>query len=221
MRKIVIAIDGYSACGKSSTAKQVASQLGYTFIDSGAMYRAVTLHFLENNIDLNNADEVSDSLDQLELWFDKESLVLNGKKVDAEIRTHRVNEHVSEVSAISSVRKKMVSQQQAIGSNKGVVMDGRDIGTVVFPEAELKVFMTAELGIRAKRRQKELLLKGIEESLENIENNLVERDRVDSNRADSPLKKAEDAIEIDTTNITLEEQIEQVVGLAKERINEN
>ncbi len=221
MKKIVIAIDGYSACGKSSTAKQVASRLGYTFIDSGAMYRAVTLYLLNENVNLENINQVEDHLDQIEITFEDTSILLNGKNVDTEIRTKAVNENVSAVSAISAVRRKMVAQQQTIGKNKGVVMDGRDIGTIVFPNAELKVFMIAEMGIRAKRRRKELLEKGIDEPLESITRNLQERDEVDSTRIDSPLVKAEDAIEIDTTNITLEEQIVQIEELAKEKINEN
>ncbi len=221
MKKIVIAIDGYSACGKSSTAKQVAARLGYTFIDSGAMYRAVTLFLLNNDVNLEDAEQVENHLDQLEIKFDGDSILLNGDNVDTAIRTKPVNENVSIVSAISSVRRKMVNQQQSIGKDKGVVMDGRDIGTVVFPDAELKVFMTAEMSIRAKRRQKELLEKGIEETLESIERNLEERDEVDSTREDSPLMKADDALEIDTTHITLEEQITQIEQLAKEKINED
>ncbi len=221
LKKIVIAIDGYSACGKSSTAKQVASRLGYTFIDSGGMYRAVTLYLLNRGADIKDLNNVEDHLNHVSIDFVDESILLNGENVDLEIRSREVNENVSEVSAISAVRRKMVRQQQEIGLNKGVVMDGRDIGTVVFPDAELKVFMTAEMEIRAVRRQKELSTKGIDEPLESIMKNLQDRDLVDSTRVDSPLKMAEDAIEIDTTNITLEEQVVQVVALAKEKINEN
>jgi cytidylate kinase len=221
LKKIVIAIDGYSACGKSSTAKQVASRLGYTFIDSGAMYRATTLYLLENNIELQNIPSVRENLDAINISFEGASILLNGRNVDKEIRTADVNKNVSVVSAISEVRKKMVFQQHEIGKEKGVVMDGRDIGTVVFPEAELKVFMTAEMEVRAKRREKELLEKGLNESLESITKNLIERDHMDSTRKDSPLKMASDAVEIDTTHITLEEQIDLIVQLAKERINED
>lgn len=221
MKKIVIAIDGYSACGKSSTAKQVAKHLGYTFIDSGAMYRAVTLFFLTEKVSLQSANDVARKLKDCNISFAGSSIVLNGEIVDEEIRTVKVNENVSQVSAISEVRRKMVSQQQLIGEGKEVVMDGRDIGTVVFPEAELKIFMTAEIRVRAERRQKELASKGVEESIENIEKNLLERDDIDSNRADSPLRMAADAIEIDTTHLTLEGQIEQIVQMAKDKINEN
>jgi len=219
LKKIVIAIDGYSACGKSSTAKQVAHQLGYTFIDSGAMYRAVTLFLLNKEVKLDNTNKIIKYLKDIEISFEGSSILLNGKNVDSEIRSKEVNENVSAVSAVSPIRRKMVDQQQEIGKEKGVVMDGRDIGTVVFPEAELKIFMTAEMTVRAQRRQKELLGKGIEDSLESIAQNLQERDHVDSTRSDSPLKMAEGAIEIDTTNITLEEQIVQIVELAKEIID--
>lgn len=221
MKKIVIAIDGYSACGKSSTAKQVANQLGYTFIDSGAMYRAVTLFFLDTGVSLEDDQEVSRALQLCSISFDGPNILLNGKQVNEEIRLVSVNEHVSQVSAISEVRRKMVRQQQQIGEKKAVVMDGRDIGTVVFPEAELKVFMTAEIGVRAERRQRELESKGLNGSLGSIEKNLLDRDRIDSSRADSPLEKSDDAIEIDTTHLTLDGQIEQIVDMAKDIINES
>lgn len=217
----MIAIDGYSACGKSSTAKQVASILDYNFIDSGAMYRAVTLYLLNKNIDFSTTPFEFNQLDEIEISFEGPSILLNGSNVDIEIRTQEVNQNVSIVSAISEVRRKLVEQQREIGKSKGVVMDGRDIGTVVFPNADLKIFMTADMEIRAQRRQSELSNKGIELSLVSITENLIERDRIDSTRADSPLIKAEDAIEIDTTNITLKEQIAQIVELAKERINED
>ncbi|MEP5612485.1 MAG: (d)CMP kinase [Cyclobacteriaceae bacterium] len=221
MKKIVIAIDGYSACGKSSTAKQVAKQLSYTFIDSGAMYRAVTLFLLTKEVNLDSTNDIIRHLEDINISFEDSSILLNGENVDQEIRSKAVNETVSKVSAVSPVRRKMVDQQQEIGKEKGVVMDGRDIGTVVFPEAELKVFMTAEMSVRAERRQKELRIKGIEESIESIAQNLKERDHVDSTRTDSPLKKAKGAVEIDTTNITLQEQIVQIVELAKEIIDED
>lgn len=220
LKRIVIAIDGYSACGKSSTAKQVAKHLGYTFIDSGAMYRAITLFFLKENVSLDDAAMVEEKLNECNISFEGSSLMLNGKNVDVEIRSIEVNGNVSQVSAISEVRRKMVKQQQLIGEEKDVVMDGRDIGTVVFPDAELKVFMTAEIRVRAERRQRELVAKGVEESLENIERNLQERDHIDSSRADSPLRMAEDAVEIDTTQLTLEGQIDQIVQMAKDIINE-
>lgn len=217
--KIVIAIDGYSGTGKSSTAKQVASRLGYTYIDSGAMYRAVTYHFLSKNIDLDNIDALSTSLEECSISFDGPSIVLNGTAIDHEIRTMEVNQNVSEVSAISQVRTKLVEQQRKMGEKKGVVMDGRDIGTVVFPNAELKVFMTADMDIRADRRRIELEKKGIYESVEVIKENLKERDRIDSEREDSPLKKAVDAKEIDTSHITLNQQIDIIVEMAESILN--
>lgn len=221
MKKIVIAIDGYSACGKSSTAKQVAERLGYTFIDSGAMYRAVTLFFLRNNVDLSSQKDVDKALGELNISFQGRFTLLNGEDVSDAIREKNINENVSAVSAISAVRKKMVEQQRKIGINKEIVMDGRDIGTVVFPDAELKIFMTAEMEVRAKRRQKELEEKGIKYDLSDIIQNLENRDRVDSTREDSPLMKAENAIELDTTKLTLEDQISQIVQMANKLIHEN
>ncbi len=219
--KIVIAIDGYSGTGKSSTAKQVASRLGYTYIDSGAMYRAVTYYFLSNNIPFEKIDDLKEVLRSCDISFEGTSVVLNGKNIDAEIRTMEVNHNVSPVSAISEVRTKLVEQQRKMGDNKGVVMDGRDIGTVVFPAAELKVFMTADMDIRAERRRKELEKKGINESLEVIKENLKERDRIDSTRKDSPLTMASDAIEVDTSNLTLTQQIDKIVSMAESIIYEN
>ena len=220
MKKIVIAIDGYSACGKSSTAKQVAQQLGYNFIDTGAMYRAVTLYFLKEKVDINSEEQVLNALGQCEIAFDGLSILLNGLDVDRNIRSAEINEKVSEVSAIPAVRRKMVAQQQAFGKEKGIVMDGRDIGTVVFPNAELKLFMTADLDVRVERRRKELIEKGLHADTEEIRRNLLARDHIDSTRADSPLRKADDAVEIDTTHLTLEEQISKIVTMAKKIINE-
>ncbi|WP_425392292.1 (d)CMP kinase [Ekhidna sp.] len=213
--KIVIAIDGYSGTGKSSTAKQVASRLSYTYIDSGAMYRAITYYLLTHNIDFQNEQELSKSLANCTLSFEGSSILVNNQNVDHEIRTMQVNQNVSQVSAISEVRSKLVEQQRKMGEQKGVVMDGRDIGTVVFPDAELKVFMTAEMDIRAERRRKELEKKGMNESLEVIKENLKERDRIDSSRKDSPLKMADDAKEIDTSRLTLNQQIDKIVEMAE------
>lgn len=213
--KIVIAIDGYSGTGKSSTAKQVASRLGYNYIDSGAMYRAVTYFFLSNNIDFNRESNVEESLENCSITFDGTSILLNGEPIDDEIRTMEVNQNVSAVSTISTVRAKLVEQQRKMGEKKGVVMDGRDIGTVVFPKAELKVFMTADMDIRAERRRKELEKKDIHESSKVIKDNLKERDRIDSTRVDSPLKKAKDAVEIDTSHLTLNQQIDKIVKMAE------
>lgn len=224
MSKIVIAIDGYSGCGKSSTAKAVAKGLGYIYIDSGAMYRAVTLYFLENHVVLTNPKEVLKYLDKLEISFQpnpdtgNQDTFLNGLNVESEIRSMRVSDYVSEVSTIKAVREALVAQQQKMGKKKGVVMDGRDIGTVVFPEAELKVFMTADLRVRAERRQKELLEKGDLVDLDKILHNLSERDAIDSSRKESPLLKAEDAVEVDTSGLQFEDQVNQILNLAKEKI---
>ncbi|MFD2035585.1 (d)CMP kinase [Belliella marina] len=224
MSKIVIAIDGFSGCGKSSTAKAVAKALGYTYIDSGAMYRAATLHFLNNRTVLTNPKDVEKSLGSMEVGFQinpnngKQEAYLNGLNVEDEIRTMRVSDYVSEVSKIKEVRQELVSQQQKLGKKKGVVMDGRDIGTVVFPDAELKVFMTADLSIRAERRQKEILEKGDLVEIQKIIDNLDERDKTDSSRKESPLKKAEDAVEIDTSFLEFEDQVDRIVSLAKEKI---
>jgi cytidylate kinase len=224
MQKIVIAIDGYSGCGKSSTAKAVAQILGYTYIDSGAMYRAATLHFLNHHVVLSNPKEVNKYLESLEISFHlnhdngKQETFLNGLNVEDEIRSMRVSDYVSEVSKIKEVRTELVAQQQKMGKKKGVVMDGRDIGTVVFPTAELKVFMSADLNIRAERRQKELLERGELVALEKIVQNLAERDQVDTTRQESPLRKAEDAVELDTSLLEFEDQVNQIVSFAKEKI---
>lgn len=221
MRKIIIALDGYSGTGKSSTAKQVAERLGYTYIDSGAMYRAVAYHFLMNETELTDSQQISKSLEDCNISFHEGSTHLNGENVENQIRSMEVSSRVSEVSAISDVRTKLVEQQRIMAKDKGVVMDGRDIGTVVFPNAELKVFMTANMKIRAERRRDQLLEKGVEEDLGVIEKNLAERDRIDSTREDSPLKMADDAIEIDTSHLTLNDQIDKIVDLAEQIIYES
>jgi cytidylate kinase len=219
MEKIVIAIDGYSACGKSTTAKAVAQILKYIYIDTGAMYRAVTLYFTDHYINLTNPKQVSKALDEIELEFElSESnqlcdIFLNGINVSDRIREMVVSEKVSEVSAIEQVREKMVALQRKLGKKKGVVMDGRDIGTVVFPQAELKIFMTAKLEVRAARRQAELLERGQLVNLEEIRNNLIKRDQMDTNRKVSPLRQADDAFVIDTTHMTFAEQVEEIINL--------
>ena len=224
MQKLVIAIDGYSGCGKSSTAKVVAKILGYTYIDSGAMYRAATLYFLQQQVDLSDREAIDKALKHIKISFltDPENgfqeTYLNGKNVEQEIRSMKVSDFVSEVSKIKEVRKELVSQQQQLGKDKGVVMDGRDIGTVVFPDAELKVFMTADLEIRARRRQKELIEKGQEVTLEVIIRNLAERDEIDSTRAESPLVRAEDAVDLDTSYLDFDDQVKKIVELANEKI---
>ena len=224
MGKIVIAIDGYSGCGKSSTAKAVAKALGYTYIDSGAMYRAATLHFLNNYLMASNPHDVEKGLKTLEISFhlnpetNIQETYLNGLNVEDEIRTMRVSEQVSEIATIKEIRKELVAQQKRLGKKKGVVMDGRDVGSVVFPDAELKVFMTADLHTRAVRRQAELLEKGELVPLEDIKKNLSYRDQVDSTRAEGPLKKMEDAVEVDTSNISFDEQVRLIVDRAKKTI---
>jgi len=223
MKKITIAIDGFSACGKSTTAKEVARELNYRYIDSGAMYRAVTLYFLEHHIALTNPREVSTALDAIHINFVVNSkgfseTFLNGVNVEKEIRKMRISEQVSAVSTIKAVREAMVAQQRKMGKDKGIAMDGRDIGTVVFPGAELKVFLIADMQVRAYRRQLELLNRGDLVDIEDIIENLTQRDRIDSTRVESPLKKAEDAITIDTTNITADEQVDKVIRLAISRM---
>ncbi len=220
--KIVIAIDGYSGCGKSTTAKIVAKTLGYLYIDSGAMYRTVTLYFLENEVDYTQTQEVLKALSHINIHFDynpdtnKNDTYLNGKNVESEIRKMYISDNVSTISKIPEVRKAMVKFQKNIGAQKGVVMDGRDIGTQVFPDAELKIFMTADVFVRAQRRQMELLAKGEETPLQDIIDNLQKRDHIDTTRAESPLRKADDAFLLDSTYIDIEEQTNFVIKLAKE-----
>lgn len=214
MRKnLVVAIDGYSSCGKSTLAKALAKKLGFIYIDSGAMYRAVTLYFIRNHINISDESAVSDALQHIELNFhsrDYEShITLNGEEVSEEIRKMPVSENVSEVSAIKLVRTEMVKQQQRMGKSKNIVMDGRDIGTTVFADAQVKFFMTADPKIRAERRFKELQSKGdLETSLEDVFENLAHRDYADTTRKESPLVRADDAIILDNTDITPAEQLE-------------
>lgn len=222
LRKIVIAIDGYSACGKSTTAKQVASVLGYRYIDTGAMYRAVTLYFLDHHVAVTNPKEVKKALDQIHITFKVNSknvteTYLNGLNIESEIRKMRVSENVSNISTLRDVRVAMVEQQRKMGKEKGIVMDGRDIGTVVFPQAELKVFMTADVLVRAFRRQRELLDRKQLVDLDEVVDNILERDRIDTSRTESPLKQSTDALVIDTTHITIDEQVDEVVRLAVTR----
>jgi cytidylate kinase len=221
IQKIIIAIDGYSSCGKSTTAKLVAANLGFGYVDTGAMYRAVTLYFLENKITYTNPKEVEKALQNINISFhhniktNENETYLNGLNIEKEIRKMYISDQVSEVSAIAEVRHAMVAQQQKMGKRKGIVMDGRDIGTRVFPEAELKIFMTAELQLRAFRRQQELLEKKQLVNLEDIIQNLLHRDSIDTTRKESPLIQAPDAHLIDTSFITVDEQVEQVVNLAQ------
>lgn len=217
--KIIIAIDGYSACGKSTTAKEVAAILGYRYIDSGAMYRAVTVYFLEHHVSLTNPKEVTKALHNIHISFKVNAkgiseTYLNNLNVEKEIRRMRVSENVSPVSAIKEVRAAMVEQQRRMGKEKGIVMDGRDIGTVVFPKAELKFFMTADILVRAFRRQRELLADDRLVDLDLVIENIQKRDQIDTTRAESPLRQASDAIVIDTTHITIDEQVDEVIRLA-------
>jgi len=211
-KNLVIAIDGYSSCGKSTLAKALAKKLGFIYVDSGSMYRAVTLFFLRNKIDITNDDLVTDALQHIELNFhsrDYEShITLNGEEVSEEIRLMPVSENVSEVSAHKIVRHEMVKQQQRMGKSKNIVMDGRDIGTTVFPDAPLKFFMTADPKIRAERRFKELENKGNNSTtLEEVFENLAHRDYADTTRKESPLVRADDAIILDNTDLTQNEQL--------------
>jgi cytidylate kinase len=223
MNRIIIAIDGFSACGKSTTAKAVASILGYHYIDSGAMYRAVTLAFLDKHVSLTNQREVSQALHdiQLSFHFNKKGIseiFLNGINVEKPIRHMRVAENVSQVSTLKDVRQAMVAHQRKMGKHKGIVMDGRDIGSVVFPDAELKLFLTANIYVRAQRRQNELLDKGDLVDLDDVLENLTNRDRIDSTRQESPLIQAADAHILDTTHITIDEQVDEVVRMALTRM---
>ncbi len=208
---IVIAIDGYSSCGKSTLAKALAKKLHFVYIDSGAMYRAVTIYFIRHQVDMDNPQAVSEALKNIHLNFhsrDYEThITLNDEEVSAEIREMKVSEQVSAVSAIKAVRDEMVKQQQRMGQSKNIVMDGRDIGTTVFPKATLKFFMTADPKVRAERRYKEMIANGAQITLEEVFENLAHRDYSDTTRKESPLVRAEDAIILDNTDLTPEEQL--------------
>ena len=216
-RKIVIAIDGYASCGKSTMAKELARKIGYIYIDSGAMYRAVTLYCLRNALfdgDTLRTDDLLQHLDEIEVSFvlnretGRPETLLNGENVEREIRTLAVSEKVSIVAAVGFVRRKLVTLQQALGKNKGIVMDGRDIGTVVFPDAELKIFLTAAPEVRARRRLAEMQAKGQTASYEEILHNVEERDRIDETREVDPLRRADDALLLDNSDLTLAQQDE-------------
>jgi cytidylate kinase len=209
---IVVAIDGYSSCGKSTLAKALAKKLHFIYVDSGAMYRAVALYFLRNNVDLKNHEQVAEALKNIHLNFHSRDyqthITLNEEEVSDEIRLMPVSDSVSAVSAIREVRVEMVKQQQRMGRSKNIVMDGRDIGTVVFPDAQVKLFMTADPKVRAERRFKELVLKNPDITLEDVFENLAHRDYQDTTREESPLKRAEDAIILDNTDLTPDEQLQ-------------
>ena len=213
MNKKIITIDGWSACGKSTLAKQLAKQLGYVYIDSGAMYRAITLYFMRNHINLSQTSEVLAALNNINIDFRfnpdslQSDIYLNGENIEPLIRDLSIAAKVSEVAAIGEVRTFAVAQQQKMGENKGIVMDGRDIGTTVFPNAEIKLFMTADSDVRVVRRLKELSVKNPLITLEEVKQNLENRDYLDSTRAISPLRKADDAIVLDNTDLTMDEQL--------------
>jgi cytidylate kinase len=212
--KIIITIDGWSSCGKSTLAKQLARELRYTYVDSGAMYRAITLYFLRNSIDLDDPKEIREALKNISLEFikskisDQQEIYLNGENVEYLIRDLLVAEKVSDVAALKEVREFATKQQQRMGAGKGIVMDGRDIGTTVFPAAELKIFMTADNAVRVERRFREMFEQNPNISIEEVKNNLEMRDYIDSNREYSPLRQAEDARVLDNTNLTENQQFE-------------
>jgi len=219
--KLIITIDGFSSCGKSTLAKQLAKKLNYTYIDSGAMYRAITLYFLRNNIDISNEKEIRNALKNITLEFivNKTSanseIYLNGENVEYIIRDIVIAEKVSDVAALKDVRTFAVAEQQKMGIHKGIVMDGRDIGTTVFPDAEIKIFMVADEAVRVERRYAEMFDKNPNITLDEIKSNIAMRDYIDSNRKISPLRKAADAIELDNTNLTPKEQLDFALKLVK------
>ena len=223
-KKIIITIDGWSSCGKSTLAKQLAKELGYVYIDSGAMYRAITLYFLRNHIDWTDSNEVNEALGNISIEFEfneksqQSEIILNDENVEYVIRDLVIAEKVSDVAAIKEVRTFAVAQQQKMGDKKGVVMDGRDIGTTVFPDAELKIFMTADIAVRVARRFKEMFAKNPNTSIEEVKANLEMRDYIDSHREVSPLRKANDSIVLDNTDLTMKEQFDQALSLVKKKI---
>jgi cytidylate kinase len=224
MKKIIITIDGWSSCGKSTLAKQLARALQYVYIDSGAMYRAITLYFLRNMVDWTKDKQVHEALKNIELDFrpneksTETEIYLNGENVEYVIRDLIIAEKVSEVATIKAVRTFAVEQQRKMGEKKGLVMDGRDIGTVVFPKAELKIFMTADNAVRVERRFRELFSKNPNITIEEVKNNLEMRDYIDSHREISPLKKADDAVILDNSSITPEQQLQIALDLVKKKL---
>ena len=221
IKDIIIAIDGHSGCGKSSTAKELAKHFKYKYLDSGAMYRAVTLFFLRNKVDINDIKKVRDSLEKISIDFVIKSGIqktfLNGKCVEDLIRKENISKKVSVVSAIPEVRKFLVNIQKKMGLNKKIVVEGRDITTVVFPNAEIKVFMTASLDVRARRRYEEMKISNPDITLDQVSDNLKDRDEKDSSREDSPLLKVDDAYYVDTSSLKLDDQIEKIKTLVYEK----
>ena len=224
-KKIIITVDGYSSCGKSTLARQLANKLNYIFIDSGAMYRAITLYCLRNHINYSDVKSIETALKNINLEFiyneqtGNSDIFLNNENVEAMIRDMLVSENVSEVAAIKQVRTFSVTQQRKIGKHKGIVMDGRDIGTTVFPKAELKIFMTADTAVRVERRFKEMYAANKNITIEEVRKNLELRDYIDSNRKISPLRKADDAILLDNSNMSMKDQFKIALHLAQEKIN--
>ena len=227
MKKITIAIDGHSSCGKSTMAKDLAREVGYVYVDTGAMYRSVTLFALRNglfNNDTINEEELRRRMPEIQISFQfnpetgRPDTYLNGELVEKDIRTMEVSNKVSPIAALGFVREAMVAQQQQMGKDKGVVMDGRDIGTTVFPDAELKVFVTASAEVRAQRRYDELKAKGMDADFDDILKNVQERDYIDSHREVSPLRKADDAIELDNSHMTIPEQKQWLLDRFNERV---
>ena len=221
IKDIIIAIDGHSGCGKSSTAKELAKHFKYKYLDSGAMYRAVTLFFLRNKVDINDINKVKDSLEKISIDFVIKSgiqkIFLNGKCVEDLIRKENISKKVSVISAIPEVRKFLVYIQKKMGLNKKIVVEGRDITTVVFPQAEIKIFMTASLDVRARRRYKEMKISNPDITLDHVSDNLKDRDEKDSSREDSPLLKVDDAYYVDTSFLKLDDQIEKIKTLVYEK----
>lgn len=223
-KKIIITIDGFTSCGKSTLARQLAAQLNYIFIDSGAMYRAITLYFFRNNINLEDKQAIKNALANIELHFEynpatgNSDIFMNDENAETYIREMFISQKVSEVSAIGEVRKFAVAQQRKIGEHKGLVMDGRDIGTTVFPHAELKFFMAADTAVRVERRYKELFRKNPSISLDEVKKNIEMRDYIDSNRVISPLRKADDAIVLDNSNLSTEQQLKIALKWVKEKM---
>jgi cytidylate kinase len=221
-KPVIIAIDGFSACGKSTLARDISKKLDYIYIDSGAMYRAVTYYFLKNNLDVKDNELVQKTIDKIHLHFErnnnKTEIYLSGGNVESKIRSQTVSEKVSQIAAISAVRKKMVELQRTFASGESVVMDGRDIGTVVFPNADVKLFITADIQERTKRRYLELKEKGHKINKNQVEKNLKERDHLDSTREDSPLRKANDAILIDNTQLSRKQQLNVALEKIKEKL---
>lgn len=223
MKKIIITIDGWSSCGKSTLAKQLAKKLGYVYVDSGAMYRAITLYFLRNHVNWLDTAQVNNALHDITIAFkfnektQQSEIYLNEENVEYVIRDLVIAEKVSDVAAIKEVREFAVAQQQKMGEKKGIVMDGRDIGTTVFPDAELKFFMTADITVRVERRYMEMFEKNPNTSIDDVKANLEMRDYIDSNREISPLRKAPDAIELDNTNLSIDKQLEMALQIVKQK----